>query len=132
TNMVVQINWPTLRNTGEPVDQTVGVRLSISEWPCPPRIRRNKLNYPRPHKQSSHRAVLIVSVIVAAVLLFTTTGYMAPNSGAIFTTNSSCDGTNINIFTTKTDAFVGGGPAHEGAAGLTDGFYYIQVTEPGG
>jgi len=57
---------------------------------------------------------------------------MAPNTGAIFTTNSTCDGTNINIFTSKSDVFVGGGPAHEGAAGLPDGFYYIQVTEPGG
>lgn len=56
----------------------------------------------------------------------------APNSGAIFTTNSSCNGTNINIFVSKTDVYVDGGPAHQGAAGLPDGFYYIQVTEPGG
>lgn len=57
---------------------------------------------------------------------------MAPNPGAIFTTNSSCNGTNINIFTSKSDVYIDGGPAHEGAAGLPDGFYYIQVTEPGG
>ena len=57
---------------------------------------------------------------------------MAPNTGAIFTTNSSCNGTNVNIFNSKTDVYVDGGPAHEGAAGLPDGFYYIQVTEPGG
>lgn len=56
----------------------------------------------------------------------------APNTGAIFTTDSSCNGTNINIFTSKSDVYVDGGPAHAGAAGLPDGFYYIQVTEPGG
>jgi hypothetical protein len=56
----------------------------------------------------------------------------APKPCAIFTTGSSCNGTNINIFTSKSDVYVDGGPAHEGAAGLTDGFYYIQVTEPGG
>jgi hypothetical protein len=84
-------------------------------------------------QQNWRRVVTLASVIVAAVSLLTTTGYMAaPNTGAIFTTGSSCDGTNINIFNTKTDVYVDGGPAHEGAAGLADGFYYIQVTEPGG
>jgi hypothetical protein len=87
-----------------------------------------------PHKNTSNwrRTTAVGSFIVAAVLLLTTTSYMAPNAGAIFTTNSSCNGTNINIFTSKSDIYIDGGPAHEGAAGLADGFYYIQVTEPGG
>jgi hypothetical protein len=53
-------------------------------------------------------------------------------SGAIFTTNSLCNGTNVNIFATKTDVYVDGGPVQPGAAGLPDGDYYIQVTEPNG
>jgi hypothetical protein len=57
---------------------------------------------------------------------------MAPNPGAIFTTDVTCNGTNINIFNSKSDVYIDGGPAHEGAAGLPDGYYYIQVTEPGG
>jgi len=88
-----------------------------------------------PHKHTSKwRHVFAISCfIVAGVLLLTTTSYMAPpNPGAIFTTNSSCSGTNINIFISKSDVYIDGGPAHEGAAGLADGFYYIQVTEPGG
>lgn len=87
-----------------------------------------------PHKNTSNwrRAIALGSFIVTAVLLLTTTGYMAPNSGAIFTTDSSCGGTNLNIFTSKSDVYIGGGPAHSGAAGLADGYYYIQVTEPGG
>ncbi len=56
----------------------------------------------------------------------------SPLSGAIFTTNSLCDGTNVNIFTSKADVYVDGGPVHEGAAGLPNGAYYIQVTEPDG
>jgi hypothetical protein len=53
-------------------------------------------------------------------------------SGAIFTTNSPCNGTNVNIFAAKVDVYVDGGPVHPGAAGLPDGDYYIQVTEPNG
>src|SRR5689334_1639687 len=93
----------------------------------------DKLKSLAPHKNSYwRRALAIGSCVVTAVLLLTTTSYMAANSGAIFTTNSSCNGTNINIFTSKSDIYIDGGPAHQGAAGLADGFYYIQVTEPGG
>ncbi|HET8571491.1 MAG TPA: hypothetical protein VFN14_06350 [Candidatus Limnocylindria bacterium] len=53
-------------------------------------------------------------------------------SGAIFTTDSACTGTNINIFGDKADVYLDGGPTHAGAAGLPDGEYYVQVTEPDG
>lgn len=56
----------------------------------------------------------------------------APMSGAIFTTESSCDGTNVNIFDAKDAVYLDGGPAHPGSAGLPDGLYYVQVTEPDG
>jgi hypothetical protein len=52
-------------------------------------------------------------------------------SGAIFTTNS-VGNVNINIFSTKEDVYLNGGPAHPGAAGLPDGAYYGQVTAPNG
>lgn len=82
---------------------------------------------------SNWRRIVVLASILAAVSLLTTTSYTAaPNTGAIFTTGSSCDGTNVNIFNSKSDVYVDGGPAHEGAAGLPDGFYYVQVTEPGG
>jgi hypothetical protein len=71
---------------------------------------------------------MLAAVSLAATGAFTA----APNTGAIFTTDVSCNGTNVNIFTTKEDVFLDGGPAHEGAAGLPDGDYYVQVTEPGG
>ena len=85
-----------------------------------------------PRKSNWRHVIVVASIILVAVSVLTTTSYMAPVTGAIFTTSASCDGTNLNIFTSHTDVYVDGGPAHEGAAGLPDGFYYIQVTEPGG
>ncbi|HJQ71169.1 MAG TPA: hypothetical protein VKA70_19490 [Blastocatellia bacterium] len=55
-----------------------------------------------------------------------------PVTGAIFTTNVGCTGVNINIFGSKDDVYLDGGPSHPGAAGLPDGSYYVQVTEPNG
>ncbi len=53
-------------------------------------------------------------------------------TGAIFTTNSLCNGTDLNIYAAKSEVYADGGPAHPGAAGLPDGEYYVQVTEPNG
>src|SRR5215212_7063009 len=72
-------------------------------------------------------------VIVGA--LFAVTGAAlstTPISGAIFTTDSTCTGVNLNIYGDKADVYLDGGPAHTGAAGLPDGFYYVQVTDPSG
>jgi hypothetical protein len=52
-------------------------------------------------------------------------------SGAIWTTDD-LGGVNINLFTSKELVYLNGGPAHEGAAGLPDGYYYCKVTEPNG
>jgi hypothetical protein len=68
-------------------------------------------------------AVLVLSAGIASA---------APMSGAIFTTDAGCDGTNINIYDSKGDVYLDGGPAHPGAAGLPDGSYYVKVTEPDG
>ena len=69
----------------------------------------------------------------ALLTLATTSAFMAaPNTGAIFTTDVACNGTNMNIFPSKDAVYLDGGPAHEGAAGLPDGEYYVKVTEPNG
>lgn len=56
----------------------------------------------------------------------------APLTGAIFTTTE--DGTRVdaNIYDAQCDVYLNGGPAHEGAAGLPEGDYYFQVTDPSG
>ncbi len=53
-------------------------------------------------------------------------------SGAIFTTDSNCSGVDLNIYASKSDVYLNGGPSHPGAAGLPDGSYYVQVSVPGG
>lgn len=53
-------------------------------------------------------------------------------TGAIFTTDNTCSGVNFNIYENKGDVYLNGGPAHPGAAGLPDGYYYCQVTDPSG
>lgn len=55
-----------------------------------------------------------------------------PLPGAIFTTNADGSAVNANVYTSKDDVYLNGGPRHEGAAGLPDGDYYVKVTEPNG
>ena len=51
--------------------------------------------------------------------------------GAIFTTDNTCTGVNLNIYDAKKDVYLDGGP-EGGGPGLPDGDYYVQVTAPGG
>jgi len=55
-----------------------------------------------------------------------------PLPGAIFTTDSTCSGVDLNIYGAKTEVYLNGGPAHPGAASLPDGSYYVRVTNPSG
>ena len=52
-------------------------------------------------------------------------------TGAIYTTDSTCSGVNVNIFASKDDVYLDGGP-QGGGSGLPDGSYYVRVTEPNG
>jgi hypothetical protein len=53
-------------------------------------------------------------------------------SGAIFTTNNTCVATNENLFPSKDDVFLDGGPRKTGSAGLPPGDYFVKVTDPSG
>jgi len=53
-------------------------------------------------------------------------------SGAIFTTDSTCTGVDLNIYGSKDLVYIDGGPKKDGAAGLPDGSYCVQVTTPEG
>jgi hypothetical protein len=69
-------------------------------------------------------AILLLTVICAAHA-------EANIAGNIFTTDEQ-GSVNINLYNNKGDVWVNGGPRKEGAAGLPDGDYYIQVTSPNG
>ncbi len=55
-----------------------------------------------------------------------------PVAGAIFTTNADCTQVNGNIYASRMDVYLNGGPKKPGAAGLPNGSYYVKVTEPNG
>src|SRR5215208_5209050 len=79
------------------------------------------------------RVVILAFVAVVATLIVAVPVLAAvPISGAIFTTNSDCSGVDLNIYGDKEEVYLNGGPAHPQAAGLPDGYYYVQVTEPNG
>ena len=75
-------------------------------------------------------AIAVASATMAALSLPAVAA--PPVSGAIFTTESTCTGVNLNIYADKDNVYLDGGPSHPGAAGLPDGEYYVQVTEPDG
>lgn len=80
---------------------------------------------------------VVITVLALAGLIFAPGSLRAdtlapPISGAIFTTDITCTGVNVNIYDIKTDVYIDGGPDHPGAAGLPDGNYCVQVTDPSG
>jgi hypothetical protein len=73
------------------------------------------------------------AVIAAVAVCMTMTTLAAPLPGAIFTTGfngTACTGVDLNIYASKQDVYLNGGPSHAGA--LPDGSYYVQVTDPSG
>lgn len=67
------------------------------------------------------------------VLAFATTAILnAAFSGAIYTTLGNGETVNQNVYDSKEDVFLNGGPQNENSAGLPDGLYYFQVTSPNG
>lgn len=75
-------------------------------------------------------AVLTIVAIASAAMV----GAHAP-SGAIFTTLADGSEVNVNQYSSKDDVYLDGGPgigAPQTAAGLDDGTYYFQVTDPSG
>jgi hypothetical protein len=77
--------------------------------------------------------------LAALMLVFGIRSATAQVTGAIFTTDATCTGVDLNHYATKDDVYIDGGPAKIGATGLPEGGYYVagtgyyvQVTEPNG
>jgi hypothetical protein len=70
--------------------------------------------------------------LMLAVLTLPIESAFAAIHGAIYTTNKTGTAVNQNIYPTGTDVYLSGGPQNLNAAGLTDGTYYFQVTDPSG
>lgn len=78
----------------------------------------------------------LVGSLITATLIYSAqppTAGPQQSPGAIFTTTADGTATNANtVYLTKDDVYLNGGPTHPGAAGMDDGFYYVQVTAPSG
>jgi SdrD B-like protein len=75
---------------------------------------------------------VLLCLAAFVLLLSAQSAAQPPLPGNIFTTDSTCSRINQNLFTYKTDVYLNGGPQHSGSAGLPDGSYYVQVTDPSG
>jgi uncharacterized repeat protein (TIGR01451 family) len=74
---------------------------------------------------------LIVVALTLVILFGCQLAIAAP--GAIYTTELSNSGVDVNLFEFKEDVYLNGGPNNEnGGAELPDGDYYVQVTTPNG
>ena len=71
-------------------------------------------------------------VILAALALFVSAAPASAQnfSGSIFTTFADGATVNGNIYPSKAAVFLNGGPQNTNSAGLPDGTYYFQVTDP--
>ncbi len=80
------------------------------------------------------RILLTAFSLMASAVMLQTVAVAAP-TGAIFTTLSDGSEVNFNIYPNKEAVYLDGGPgpgAPQTAAGLDDGTYVFQVTDPSG
>src|SRR5215217_8864891 len=81
------------------------------------------------------RTGLAVAAALAVMAALPSVAAAHAPSGAIFTTLPDGSEVNFNHFDLKTDVYLDGGPgpgAPQEAAGLDDGIYVFQVTDPSG
>jgi hypothetical protein len=79
--------------------------------------------------------VLGVTIISLLTMVLNTAAMAQQVSGAIFTTDAYSTFVNANVYDIKEDVYLNGGPRPNApctAAGLPDGDYYFQVTDPSG
>jgi len=76
---------------------------------------------------------LSVASMLALALLAPTASSAASFNGAIWTSLSDGTTVNANLYDSKSDVYLNGGPQNcGGGSGLPDGDYYFQVTDPSG
>jgi hypothetical protein len=83
----------------------------------------------------NYLSVLGATVIALLTMVLNTAAMAQQVSGAIFTTDAYSTFVNANVYDIKEDVFLNGGPRPNApctAAGLPDGDYYFQVTDPSG
>lgn len=86
--------------------------------------------------QRRNYLLFFVATVIALLAALLNTAAMAQQvSGAIFTTDANSTFVNANVYDFKEDVYLSGGPRPNApctAAGLPNGDYYFQVTDPSG
>lgn len=97
-------------------------------------MKNKSLNFPTRLWPVGFTNLPIAAIAMLAVVIAAPTALKAapPLPGAVFTTDSTCSGVDLNIYGAKSDVYLDGGPSHPGAASLPAGDYYVQVTDPSG
>ncbi len=74
------------------------------------------------------------TAVAAALLLLLGSGSTAQAqfNGAVYTTTSTGTVVNNNLYDFREDVYINGGPQNPTGAGLPNGIYYFQVTDPSG
>jgi len=75
---------------------------------------------------------MLLSLSSVFLLAFETTVSIDSVTGAIWTTDPDGKRVNGNLYTNPKNVYLAGGPHKKGAAGLPDGVYCFQVTDPAG
>ena len=80
--------------------------------------------------------IFLIGSLVILLLLVSSQRVVAQRvTGAIFTTNMESEFVNANVYDSSDEVYLNGGPRPNApctAAGLPDGEYYFQVTDPSG
>jgi hypothetical protein len=85
-----------------------------------------------PSELRRHCCAVLIFICLAALGLVKARADSDQFSGAIFTTIADGSDVNHNLYLSKDDVYLGGGPQNNNANGLPDGTYYFQVTDPSG
>src|ERR1051326_7785764 len=75
---------------------------------------------------------LVTTLAVLALFVSAAPASAQNFSGSIFTTFADGATVNGNIYPSKAAVYLNGGPQNTNSAGLPDGTYYFQVTNPNG
>ena len=81
----------------------------------------------------THSSTSWSRVFALALLLVPATALPAlAEQGSIYTTLQDGTTVNTNVYSSKADVYLNGGPQNDNGKGLDDGDHYFQVTEPSG
>ena len=93
------------------------------------------------NRRSTRLYITFASIMLIVILLSLTGALLSISravlgtdsvTGAIWTSDPNGERVNGNLYTNARKVYLAGGPHKEGSAGLPDGIYYFQVTDPPG